>query len=51
VPTHPKHTDVKAAKSKYIRVPGRDFHSAKEKEIRTAREGAKSKHPENKRRV
>jgi hypothetical protein len=39
----------KVTPSKYVRVPGRDFHSAKEKEVTTSREGAKSGHKEAKR--
>jgi hypothetical protein len=43
---HAKHMSPKG-----VHLAGRDYHSPKEKEIRTVREGAKSKHPENKRRV
>jgi hypothetical protein len=30
---------------------GRDYHSCSDKEVKTVPEGAKSKHPENKKRV
>ncbi len=37
-----KHSDHKAAAKQHDRNPGRDFHSAKEKEVRDVKEGAKS---------
>ena len=47
-----KHSDEKSAvkhPSSYQRVPGRDSHSASEKQVQTVREGAKSGHKDSKR--
>ena len=45
-----KHSDAKAADKQHVpsRDPGRDFHSAKEKELRTAPE-PKAHHKDDKR--
>lgn len=42
MPTHVKHTDAKASAKQPPRNPGRDYHSAKEKQVHSAKESART---------